>query len=59
MKKLLLIIVCIIVAIGAYATYLYTASCGAQTYTVHPSAFDSIEEAWDFYKELDAALCGH
>ena len=32
MKKLILILGCVIVAIGAYATYSYTASCGAQVY---------------------------
>lgn len=59
MKKLLIFAVCAVVSFGASAMALYIATCGEKTYTIAPEHFDSQEEAEEYYRELDAALCGY
>lgn len=60
MKKFFAILVCVISVVAVSAeTILYTSTiCGAQTYTVDASYFESDQDAKDYYDLLDKALCG-
>lgn len=60
MKKMLILTVCAVMSLGAFAsTVLFISNCGEKTYTVGPDFFETDEEADAYYLELNELLCGN